>query len=96
MRIEFAKLHLPWQKPQKIEIRWLANGVFRTSIVDRYDRREWLQGEDVGFDIIVFQSMRFPRTTRLTVKKNLTQAIYKNFEGQSLEVEIFPLQLKND
>lgn len=67
----------------------MPNGVYRTSILDRYDRVEWLQGEDVGFDIIVFQSMRFPRTTRLTMKKDFSQALFRNFEGQALEVEIF-------
>jgi hypothetical protein len=85
----YCRLLLPWQKPQNIEIRMLPNGTYRTSIVDRYDRVEWLAGEDVGFDVLVFQSMRFPRTTRLTIKKTWDEAIFRNFEGQALEVEIF-------
>jgi hypothetical protein len=48
-------------------------------------------GEDVGFDVLVFQSMRFPRTTRLTILADFSRAIFKNYEGQCLEVEIFKI-----
>jgi hypothetical protein len=89
MLVVHCRLHLPWQKPQHIEIKRLANGVYRTSILDRYDRVEWLMGEDVGFDVIVFKNMKFPRTTLLTIKSDWSQALFKNWEGQSLEVEIY-------
>lgn len=89
MRRKFLKIILPYQRPQVIELRWLPNNTIRTSIADRYDRVEWLNGEQVGFGILVFYSMRAPRIIRFTMRDDFSEAIYRNFEGQSLEVEIF-------
>ena len=88
---QLCRLLLPYQRPQNIEVRQFPNLSYRTSIADRYDRVEWLMGEDVGFDVLVFQSMRFPRTTRLTILADFSRAIFKNYEGQCLEVEIFKI-----
>jgi len=33
--------------------------------------------------------MRAPRIIRFTMRDDFSEAIYRNFEGQSLEVEIF-------
>lgn len=80
-------MKLPWQKPQIISVRAMPNGRYRTAIMDRFDRMTWLDGEHVGFDIIVFQTMKFPKITRLVFKDDFSQALFRNWEGQTLEVE---------
>jgi hypothetical protein len=82
-----CKLSLPFQKPQHIEILSLHNGFLRTSIIDRFDRVEWLLGEDVGFDILVFHAVRVPRIMRLTIR-DYKDAIFRNQQGEVFDVSI--------
>lgn len=85
------ELKLPYQKPQNVCIRHMFNGVYRMAIIDRFDRVEYLNGEDVGFGIIVFHTCKFPRIVRLTIKKDWSEAIYRNFEGQTVMIEVRPI-----
>lgn len=83
-----VELKLPWQKVQIARVRHLATGQYRIGIADRFDRIEWLNGEEVGFDVIVFQTLRFPKITRLVVRNDWTEALFRNFEGQSVPVGV--------
>jgi hypothetical protein len=90
-RSQVIKLYLPHQKPQIVDLREVAPRVYRLNIFDRFDRVETLHGEDIGLDIILFRSSRFPRITRLVMKKDFSQAIFRNFEGQEIEVDVHKL-----
>ena len=82
------EVKLPYQKPQNILIRRMINGVYRLALLDRFDRVEHLNGEDIGFGILVFSTCRYPRIVRLVMKSDFSEAIFRNFEGQSVAVEI--------
>ena len=88
MKEIILEVKLPYQKPQNILIRQMFNGIYRLALLDRFDRVEYLNGQDIGFDIIVFSTCRFPRIIRLVVKTDWSEAIFTNFEGQSVPVEI--------
>lgn len=88
MREHLLEVKLPYQKPQNILIRQMANGVYRLALLDRFDRVEHLNGEDIGFGILVFSTCRYPRIVRLVIKTDWSEAIFRNFEGQSVTVEV--------
>lgn len=83
-----VELKLPYQKVQIARVRQLVTGQFRIGVQDRFDRIEWLNGEEVGFGVIVFQTLRFPRIVRLVVREDWTEALFRNFEGQSVPIGI--------
>jgi len=83
-----VEIKLPHQKPQIVCVRLLATGLYRLGLVDRFDRMEYLNGETVGFDITIFQTLRFPRLTRLVVRGDWEAAMFRNFEGQTVSVPV--------
>lgn len=83
-----VELKLPHQKAQIVRVRRLLTGQMRVGIRDRFDRLEWLNGEEIGFGIIVFQTLKFPKIARLVVRNDWSEALFRNFEGQSVQVEI--------
>jgi hypothetical protein len=88
MREFLIELKLPYQKPQIINVRMMANGIYRMAVLDRFDRVETLSGEEIGFGIIMFQTFKFPRIIRLVVRENWSEALYRNWEGQAVLVDI--------
>lgn len=88
MKEYLLEIKLPYQRPQNILVRQMANGIYRLALMDRFDRVEYLNGEFVGFGVVVFSTCRFPRAVRLVVKDDWSEAIFKNFEGQFVEVEV--------
>jgi hypothetical protein len=82
------EIKLPYQKPQNVLVRKMHNGIYRLAIFDRFDRVEFLNGEDVGFDVIVFNTCKFPRIVRLVLKKTWDEGLFRNFEGQVLNIEV--------
>jgi hypothetical protein len=89
MMIEsLIQLKLPFQKPQVVRLKRFGPALFRLGLFDRYDRVEWLQGELVGFGIIVFHTYRSPKVLRLVLRDDFSEALYRNFEGQTVEIDV--------
>lgn len=88
MKEYLLEIKLPFQRPQNVLVRQMMNGIYRLALLDRFDRVEYLNGEYVGFHIIVFETCRFPRTVRLVAKSDWSEVIFKNFEGQFVDVEV--------
>lgn len=82
------ELKLPYQKPQNVLVRKMGNGIYRLGLFDRFDRVEFLNGEDIGFGIIVFHTSKFPRIVRLTLRDTWDEGIFRNFEGQVIDIEV--------
>lgn len=89
MMIEsLIQLKLPFQKPQVVRLKRFGPTLFRLGLFDRYDRVEWLQGELVGFGIIVFHTYRSPKVIRLVLRDDFSEGLYRNFEGQTVEIDV--------
>jgi len=88
MKEYLLEVKLPYQKPQNILVKQMHNGIYRLALLDRFDRVEYLNGEYVGFDVIVFSTCRYPRVVRLVAKTDWSEVIFKNFEGQFVDVEV--------
>lgn len=82
------EIKLPFQKPQNVLVRKMNNGIYRLAIFDRFDRVEFLNGEYVGFGVIVFNTCKFPRIVRLVIKDTWDEALFRNFEGQVVDVDV--------
>ncbi len=88
MKEFLLEVKLPFQKPQNVLIRQMFNGIYRMALLDRFDRVEYLNGEEIGFGILVFSTCRYPRIVRLVIKTDWSEAIFRNFEGQSVPIEV--------
>jgi hypothetical protein len=89
MMIEsLIQLKLPFQKPQTVRLKRLGAALYRLGLFDRYDRVEWLEGELVGFGIIVFTTYRRPKVIRLVLRDDFSEGLYRNFEGQTIEIDV--------
>jgi hypothetical protein len=79
---------IPGQMPQTITVTETATGLYRCAIVDRYDRIEPFQGEDIGFGVVLFKSTIKDRISRIVVLNNWSQASYRAFNGKEYKVGI--------
>ena len=81
-------IKLPGQMPQTITVTETALGCYRCAIVDKYDRIEPFQGENIGFGVTLFKSTIRDRISRLVVLGNWRQAKYRAFNGTEYTVQI--------
>jgi hypothetical protein len=82
------EIKLPYQKPQNVLVRKMNNGLYRLALFDRFDRVEYLNGEYIGFGVIMFNTCKFPRIVRLVLKDTWDEGLYRNFEGQTVNIEV--------
>jgi hypothetical protein len=85
---EKFELTLPYQAPQIVDVRRWGPGHSRISVVDRFNRFFWLNGEDVGFNVTVYRSSTSSPRVRLVIYGDYEAAIWTELDGKISEVNI--------
>lgn len=66
MKEYLLEIKLPYQRPQNILVRQMANGIYRLALMDRFDRVEYLNGEFVGCALCLITKIILSPMVKLT------------------------------
>lgn len=88
MHRDYFEITLPYQPTQIVEVRLWGGGASRLSLVDRFGRIFWLNGEAVGFNVTVFRSTTLPPKIRLVIYGKYEKALFTSFDCVVQEVPI--------
>lgn len=91
-KITKITLILPWTPPQDVLCRVVLPGVYRMSLLDRFERRIQYVGSDIGFGIRLFKSTM--NQSYVVVKGEWDEALYKDPAKAAVKVEI--LEVSSD
>jgi hypothetical protein len=86
-------LTLPWQEPQIIDVRKWSSGNCRLSLLDRFNRFFWMNGEDVGFNVTVYRSSFSSPCVKLVIFGDYERALWTAWDGVVYEVQINKMEI---
>lgn len=89
-RVIIVTLHIPWQPPQRVEVREITRGIYRLTIKDRFDRKINYAGTDIGFGVALFKST-FDQSY-IVVKGRWDDVIYKPADGKPQGVAVLDIE----
>lgn len=88
-RIVKVAIIIPWQPPQTILVRELTRGIYRTTLIDQFERKINYAGTDIGFGVSLFKST--VNQSYIVVKGLWDQAIYKAPNKQPVQLTILDI-----
>jgi len=88
-RVYTVTLLIPWQPPQRVTVRELTRGIYRLSLVDRYERKINYVGTDIGFGVALFKSTY--DQSYLVVKNRFDEVIYKPAKRDLMSITVLDI-----
>lgn len=83
-------LLIPWQPPQRVVVRELTRGIYRLSLVDKFERTINYAGTDIGFGVSLFKSTK--DQSYLVVKGFFDEVIYKPAKGEAQSITVLDIE----